>query len=150
MFFLVAQADGKDHEIPFKVLPAAPSVTGTPIILNIGAGSQPVSSPHGAGLDRASSKLPLSTPKSAWPDPDGGDARDAESEARSRHRQKAPLTLHLKVRDFENPVAIDDALLVAGPRPAIALTVRQSSQEQRGCRAESGRSGCQLHGQFRN
>ena len=133
--FLVAQADGKDHEIPFKVLPAAPSVTGTPIILNIGAGSQPVVL-HGAGLDRIE-QITAEHAQISLADPDGGDARDAEVKLDPGIAEGTLLTLHLKVRDFENPVAIDDALLVAGPRPAIT-TVRQSSQNSGGVALNPG------------
>jgi hypothetical protein len=47
------------------------------------------------------------------------------------------VALHLKVRDFEEPVTVDGALVVAGPRPAIT-SVRESPQDSFGIALNPG------------
>jgi len=123
--FLIAQADGKIHEMPFKVVPAAPTVSGTPIVLNTGVETQTVIL-HGTGLDRVG-QVTADHAQISLGDPGSGDTRSIEVKVDSSVDEGTLLTLHMKVKDFENPVAVEDAFLVAGPRPEI-LTVRQSSQ----------------------
>lgn len=123
--FLIAQADGKEHEAPFKVLPAAPTVSGTPMILNTGLEPQAVAL-HGTGLDRVEE---VSADRARITLGDGGaDERRVTVTLDPAVKTGDVLALHLKVRDFEEPVTVDGAFVVAGPRPAIT-SVRQSPQD---------------------
>jgi hypothetical protein len=49
--FLIAQSDGKEHEVPFKVLPAAPEITNLPLTVNTGEQAEEFRL-KGTGLDR--------------------------------------------------------------------------------------------------
>ena len=133
--FEIAQTDGKPHEVPFRVLPAAPTVSGTPVVLNTGVGPQDVVL-HGTGLDRVE-QITADHAQISLEDPDGGDARSIEVKLDQGVEEGTLLTLQMKVKDFENPVTAEDAFLVAGPRPAI-VTVRQSSQNNPGVALNPG------------
>jgi hypothetical protein len=136
--FLLAQADGKVHEAPFKVLAAPPSISGTPVVLNTDVDSQEVVL-HGSGLDRVEQ---ISVSDSGDADFTLGDAGDGSE--RSVTVKLSPglkvgklLALQLKVKNFAEPVSVDDVFLVAGPRPAIA-TLRESSQGNLGITLNPG------------
>jgi hypothetical protein len=123
--FLIAQADGKVHDLPFRVLPPPPAISGTPVVLNAGVADQTVVL-HGSGLDRIDA-MSADNVRIALGDSESGSERSATFTVASGVEAGTPITLHLKVKDFEDPVTIEDALLVAGPKPAITA-VRQSSQ----------------------
>ena len=132
--FLIAQADGKEHEAPFKVLPSAPTVSGTPMTLNTGIEPQAVVL-HGAGLDRVEE---ISADHARITLGDGsGDARRITVTLDPGVKTGELLALRLKVRDFEEPVTVDGAFVVAGPRPAIT-SVRESSQDSFGIALSPG------------
>ncbi len=124
--FLIAQADGKDHDAPFKVLPPPPSITGTPLLLNTGTEEQRVVL-HGTGLDRID-QISADNATVSLSDGASGDQRGVTVKVAPDVQAGTLITLHLKVRDFEQPVTIEDALLVAGPKPAIT-SVRESRQD---------------------
>jgi hypothetical protein len=133
--FLIAQTDGKAHEAPFKVLPAPPSISGTPIALNTGIDSQTVLL-HGTGLDRVEQ---ISADDAQVTLGDGGDSDSRAVTVKLKAGVKAGelLSLQLKAKDFAEPVSVDGAFLVAGPKPAIAAA-RQSSQGNLGIAINSG------------
>ncbi|HVW85066.1 MAG TPA: hypothetical protein VHB50_10320 [Bryobacteraceae bacterium] len=115
--FLVAQSDGVVHEAPFKVLPAPPQIANLPLLVNTGADAVHVTL-HGTGLDRIES-LSADQAQIALGPGDKGDERDATVKLSPDVKSGTHLTLRMKVKDFEQPVALTDALEVAGPRPAI-------------------------------
>ncbi len=126
--FLIAQTDGKEHETPFKVLPAAPTITGTPILLNLGADTQTVTL-HGTGLDRITQ---ISADDHADVNLTLGDSGDRDS--RSVTVKLTPgikagtlLSVKMNVANFEQPVSADDVFEVTGPKPTISA-VRESVQ----------------------
>lgn len=133
--FEIAQTDDKVHDTPFKVLPPPPTVSATPIILNTGAGPQTVTL-HGARLDRIESatadhlRITLG---------DGGDgtARDIHVTLDPAAKPRDMVALQLHVKDFEEPVTIPDAFVIAGPRPEITA-VRQSPQDSPGVALHPG------------
>ncbi len=132
--FLIAQADGKEHEAPFKVLPPAPTVSGTPMVLNSGTEPQGLVI-HGTGLDRV---VEVSADHARITLGEGsGDARRVTITLNPDAKAGDHLPLHLKVRDFEEPVTVDDAFVVAGPRPAIT-SVRESPQDSSGIALNPG------------
>ncbi len=122
--FLIAQTDDKVHEVPFKVLPKPPSITATPVVLNIGSAAQTVVF-HGSGLDRIHG-LSADGATIMLGDPENGDVRSATVTLAPEVKEGAMLSLRMKVTDFEGDIPIPDALLVAGQKPAIT-TVRESS-----------------------
>ena len=122
--FLIAQTDDKVHEVPFKVLPKPPSITATPIVLNIGSAAQTIVF-HGSGLDRIQT-LSAAGATIMLGNPENGDARSATVTLAPEVKPGAMLSLHMKATDFEEDIPIPDALLVAGKKPAIT-TVRESS-----------------------
>ncbi len=133
--FLIAQADGKVHETPFKVLPAAPSISATPLVLNTGVSSQGIVL-HGTDLDRIEA---ISAEGATIVLGEGGSAgeRGVTINLDPGVKEGTLLALRMKVKDFEDPIAVEDALLVAGPKPLIT-TVRESSQGNLGIALNPG------------
>ena len=105
------------HEVPFKVLPTPPRISNLPLLVNMGPGFEQIVL-HGAGLDRIES-LSADSARITLGDPRKGDERDAEIKLNSDAKLGERLTLQMKIKDFEQQVNLTDALLVAGPRPAI-------------------------------
>lgn len=133
--FLIAQADGKVHDTPFKVLPAPPSISATPMVLNNSIETQPMVL-HGTGLDRIE-EISADHVQITLGDSGSGEQREITVKAEPGLEAGSLVTLHLKVKDFEEPVTVEDAFVVAGPRPAIT-TVRQSSQGNLGIALNPG------------
>lgn len=132
--FLIAQTDGKEHEAPFKVLPAPPTITGTPILLNSGMESQTVTL-RGSGLDRIEqiSATDHADVKFELGDAHGEDSRNVTvrlTSGSSPHPipDGTLLSVQMKVTNFEQPVSADDVFQVTGPKPVIS-SVRESVQE---------------------
>ena len=133
--FLLAQADGKSHEIPFKVLPAPPSVTGTPMVLNTGIDSQTIVL-HGSSLDRIEG-ITADNAQFVLGDDGDGSARNVTVKLAPAAKAGTLMAVQLKVKDFVAAVSVDDAFLIAGPRPAIT-TVRESLQSNLGIALNPG------------
>jgi hypothetical protein len=129
--FLIAQNDGKEHETPFRVLPAAPAITGTPILLNTGMETQTVTL-HGSGLDRieqisASGHEGADDVTFELGDAGSGDTRRVTVKLTPAIKPGTLLSLNMKVANFEQPVAAGDVFEVTGPKPAIS-SVREAVQ----------------------
>jgi len=126
--FLIAQTDGKEHETPFKVLPAAPAITGTPILLNLGVDTQTVTM-HGTGLDRITqiSANDHDDVNLMLGDSGDGNARSVTVKLKPGIKAGTLLSVKMNVTNFEQPVSADDVFEVAGPKPAISA-VRESVQ----------------------
>lgn len=133
--FLIAQSDGKEHDTPFKVLPAPPSISGTPLVLNTGAEEQRVVL-HGTGLDRIE-QISADHADIVLADSGGGEERSITVKLGPDVKEGTLIALHLKVKDFEEPVTISKAMVVAGPRPTIT-TVRESRQDGLGVALNDG------------
>ncbi|HVW10759.1 MAG TPA: hypothetical protein VHC90_19370 [Bryobacteraceae bacterium] len=130
--FLIAQTDGKEHETPFKVLPSAPAITGTPILLNTGMETQTVTL-HGSGLDRIEqiSAADRTDVTFELGDPGSGDTRAVTVKLKPGIKPGAVLSLNMKVTNFEQPVSADDVFEVTGPKPTIS-SVREAVQDAAG------------------
>jgi hypothetical protein len=133
--FLIAQGDGKVHEVPFKVLPAPPSVSGLPLMAHTGGVAERITI-RGTGLDRIE-KLSAKGVEITLGAPQGTDEREAEIRVIPWIAKGARITLEMKVEDFEQKVQLTDALVVAGPRPAIA-GVRASAPSDLGIALKAG------------
>ena len=129
--FLIAQSDGKEHEVPFKVLPAAPEITNLPLMVNTGDEAEEFTL-KGTGLERIEG---LSADRATVT---LGNAGHVTIKLEPSVRQGERIALQMKVKDFEQPVGIPGALLAAGPRPEI-VGVRPSPRP-----GVAGRSLCQL------
>lgn len=123
--FEIAQTDDKVHDTPFKVLPPPPSITGTPIVLNTGPRAQTITL-HGIGLDRIEN-ISAEHLRITLGDSGDGTERDIQVTPDADAHPHSRVTLRLHVKDFEEPVTIADAFVIAGPRPVIT-SVRQSPQ----------------------
>lgn len=133
--FLIAQNDDKVHEAPFKVLPPPPSISGTPLVLNTGTDEQTLTL-HGTGLDRIA-RISADNAEVTLADAASGEQRSIPVKIAPDVKAGTLIALHLKVKDFEDPVTVPEALLVAGPKPAIT-TVRESRQDNLGIALNSG------------
>lgn len=133
--FLIAQSDGKEHDAPFKVLPPPPKISDTPLVLNTGTDPQTVTL-HGSGLNRIE-QISANDAEITLGDAGSGDQRAITVKVAPGIKAGTLITLNLKVTDFEQPVAVEDALLVAGPKPAIS-EVRQSHQDNLGVALKDG------------
>lgn len=133
--FLIAQSDEKVHETPFKVLAAPPSISGTPMVLNTGIGTQAVVL-HGAGLDRIE-QISADDAQIILGESGSGDRRSVTVKLKADLKAGTLLTVQMKVRNFEEPVAVPDAFLVGGPKPVIT-SVRESSQGNLGIALNPG------------
>jgi hypothetical protein len=133
--FLIAQADAKVHEVPFKVLHVAPQLSNLPLLIHTGVGSERVTF-KGTGLDRIDT---LTSPDAQikWDGASKSDRRDAEVTLRAGVTKGAHIALQMKANDFEEPMSLDDALLVAGPRPSITA-VRASLPSDLGVALQAG------------
>ena len=133
--FLIAQSDEKVHETPFKVLQAPPSISAAPMVLNTGIDPQKVVL-HGTGLDRIE-KISADDAQITLGESESGDKRTVTVTLKPEVKAGTLLTLRIEVRNFEEPVSVPDAFLVAGPKPAIT-TVRESPQGNLGIELNPG------------
>jgi hypothetical protein len=114
--FLVAQSDGAEHAVPFKVLPAPPQISNLPLLVNTGESTHITL--RGSGLDRIES-LAADGARIETGEAHKGDERGATVTLEPSIHPGAKLTVRVKVKDFDQAIAFTDALTVAGPRPAI-------------------------------
>ncbi|MDQ1469268.1 MAG: hypothetical protein QOJ99_748, partial [Bryobacterales bacterium] len=122
--FLLAQSDGKPHEVPFKILPAPPTITNLPLFVNTGVEPQHFTL-QGTGLDRIAGftaegvQISFNAPNTI--------AIKAEPGLKDGTR----IALQMKVTDFAQPIGLPGALVIAGPRPEISA-VRPSQAADTG------------------
>lgn len=114
--FLIAQSDGADHTVPFKVLPAPPQISNLPMLVNTGEDAHIVL--RGKGLDRIES-ISADGARIEMDNAVTGDERGATVTLDAAAKLGATLTIQVKVKDFDQPIAMTNAVVVAGPRPAI-------------------------------
>jgi hypothetical protein len=110
--FLIAQSDGKEHEVPFKVLPAAPQIANLPLTVNTGDNAEEFTL-AGTGLDRieglSGDHVQITL----------GNEGKVTIKIGPEVKAGTTIALQMKIRDFEQPVGLPGALIVAGPRPEI-------------------------------
>ena len=133
--FLIAQDDAKVHEVPFKVLPAPPQISNLPLVAHSGGNSERVTL-RGTGLDRIED-LSADDAQITLGEAKKGDEREADVMVNPGIAKGSRITVQMKVKDFEQPIGLTDALLVAGPRPAIT-GVRASLPSDLGVELQAG------------
>ena len=117
------------------MLPAPPSLTGTPVVLNTGVDSQTVVL-HGTSLDRVE-QITADDAQFTLADEGDGTARNVTVRLTPAAKAGSLMAVQLKVKDFAAPVSVDDAFLVAGPRSTIT-SVRESQQSNLGITLNPG------------
>ncbi|MGD1072643.1 MAG: hypothetical protein ABSB15_21160 [Bryobacteraceae bacterium] len=133
--FLIAQDDAKVHEVPFKVLPAPPQISNLPLVAHTDGNSERITL-RGTGLDRIED-LSAGDARITLGEAKRGDEREAEVIVNPGIAKGSRITVQMKVKDFEQPIGLTDALLVAGPRPAIT-DVRASLPSDLGIELQAG------------
>ena len=122
---IVAQVDGKTHNVPLKILPALPSVENLPVSVNQGTSSvafrlkgkrlgllRRLEIPKGAVMLGAASA--------------DGTERDVNVQISPGIAAGTTLAARAYIADRSEPMPIADALRVVGPRPSITdLTISQ-------------------------
>ena len=126
---IIAQVDGKPHNVPLKILPALPSVENLPVSVNQGASSIAFSlKGKRLGLLRR-----LEIPQGdVTLDPASADGTERQVTIQLATGIAAGTTLGAKayVMDRSEPMTIADALRVVGPRPVIKdLTLSQLPEQ---------------------
>jgi hypothetical protein len=133
--FLIAQDDAKVHEVPFKVLPAPPRISNLPLVAHTSGDTERITL-RGTGLDRIED-LSAGDVQITLGEPTKSDEREADVRVNPGIAKGSRITVQMKVKDFEQPIGLTDALLVAGPRPAIA-GVRASLPSDLGVELQAG------------
>lgn len=128
--FLIAQSDGKEHEVPFKVLPTAPVITNLPLTVNVG-GELEEFTLKGIGLDRIESLSGEHVQVTL------GNVGKVTIKLDPQARPGTTIALQMKIKDFEQSVGLPGALIVAGPRPEIT-SVRPSLGPEPGVALRAG------------
>jgi hypothetical protein len=114
--FLIAQSDGVEHPVQFKVLPAPPQISNLPLLVNTAESAHIVL--RGTGLDRIES-ISAQGARIEMDNAVKGDERGATVTLDADAKIGATLTIQVKVKDFDQPIAMTGALVVAGPRSVI-------------------------------
>ncbi len=117
---ILAQSDGKSHEIPLTVLPPNPTVSNLPVRVNVGEQEEHIRL-AGSGLDQVQAvssgagTISGSGEKQVW----NGIIR---LKSGAQVGQRFPLAL--QVQGLEKPITLPDAIEVVGPRPKIASVAK--------------------------
>ena len=119
---LLAQSDGKQHEIPVTILPPNPKLSNLPLRVNTGETHQAVHM-EGSGLDRIES---LTTPAGTVAGAANDRGWSGEIHLNPRAKAGERYDLVLSVQGLNAPLTFPAAIEVVGPRPSIAA-VRKSS-----------------------
>lgn len=124
---LLAQGDGLTYEVPFTVLPPNPKISNLPLRPNTGETGQRLTL-QGSGLERLEKLLT--------------EAGEFELEAAGTSASRTALfrlapaatkgqrfPLKIKVQGIEEPLAVEGAIEIAGPRPKV-VSARKSMGQQ--------------------
>ncbi len=112
----IVQAGGAAHEMPVRVLPPVPAITGLPLRANLGEERQKIAI-RGSGLDRIEG---IETDgASVELGPPGSAVRDIFVRLNDAARKGEMLKLALRIEGMHAPLEIPGAVEVAGPRPRI-------------------------------
>lgn len=116
---VLAQLDGKTHELPLTVLPPNPRISNLPLRVNAGEAEEELHL-EGSGLDRIEA---ISSPAGAITGSAEGKVWTIRPNADLRAGERFPLSI--KVKGLEQPLTAQDAVETVGPRPTI-VSVRRS------------------------
>jgi hypothetical protein len=115
---MLFQADGKPHEVNFKVVADPPKLNGLPLTVNEDESEGRIVI-QGEGLDRITG---LSAPGYEFELEPSVDAKQRNVKFRHTSEATDRLTgdLRVSVRDYAQPIVLANAFSVAGPKPRIA------------------------------
>ncbi len=126
---MLSQVDGKEHDIPAKVLPAFPAITNLPVTVNQGVSTVQVNL-KGTGLQYLKNvKLSKGT-AALGPASSDGTSRAATFQFPAGLTVGAGVSLSAAVADRSTSLTIDDAVTVVAPRPAITGVTISELPEQ--------------------
>ncbi len=111
-----AQSGDAGHPLPVAILPPNPKLSGLPIHVNIGEKEQALHL-EGSGLGRVDTVSSAAGAISGDTDGDGWSGR-IELKPEAKPGQRFSLLLQAKGR--EEPLTVENAILVVGPRPSIS------------------------------
>ncbi|SPE24023.1 hypothetical protein SBA3_1050009 [Candidatus Sulfopaludibacter sp. SbA3] len=113
---VLAQSDGKPHEVPVTVLPPNPKVSNLPVRVNVDEAQQRI---HlaGTGLDEIQT---ITTPAGAISGKGTKQEWTGEIQLKPGAQAGQHFPLTLQVKGLEEPLTLPDAIAVVGPRPQIA------------------------------
>ena len=122
----LSEPGGKTAEIPLRILPPAPSLTGLPLRVNLGETAQPIAL-KGAGLDRIEA---LTTGAAQIDLSAAGDGAERKATVHLGSGLKAgqELELQMKVEGMSALQTVKLALRVAPPRPKITAATMSRAQ----------------------
>ncbi len=118
---LLAQSDGKTHEVPLTILPPNPKLSNLPLRINAGETVEPIRL-EGSNLEQIESvgsgvgAITGAAQRQAWL---------GEIAVKKGLRTGQRFALVLKLKGLDTPMTVADAIEVVGPRPRI-LAVRRS------------------------
>ena len=113
---LLSQSDGVVQQIPVTILPPKPKLANLPIHVNEGEARQKIHL-EGSGLDRVDAVSSDAGEITGAADAGGWTGEIALKDGISKGRR---FSLLLTVRGLSAPIAVPDAIVVEGPRPAIS------------------------------
>jgi hypothetical protein len=114
---LIAQLDGKERNVPVKVLPAPPSIDNLPVVLNQGIPDIQFSL-KGRRLDQLK-RVEIARGKATLEPASGDHERLLTLRMASNIAAGTGLALKAYVEDRTEPLTFSDAVRIVGPRPTI-------------------------------
>jgi len=124
---LLAQSGGAPQPVPVTILPPNPKIANLPIRLNVKERREPIHL-EGAGLDRIEA---ISSEAGEITGAPTGNGWSGEIALKAGLAQGRSFSLLLRVKGLENPLKVEHALEMVGPRPAI-LSVQKSQASDLG------------------
>jgi hypothetical protein len=129
----LVQSDGVKHEVPITVLPPNPKIANLPIRVNVDEASQAFRL-EGSGVERIAS---VATDAGAVT----GEPRGRQWSGMFRIKPGLPagrrFALTVKVEGLAEPLTLEDAVEIVGPRPRI-VSVRSSMPADLGIEVHDG------------
>jgi hypothetical protein len=111
-----SQSESPPHVVPVTILPPNPKLSGLPLRVNIGEKVQALHL-EGSGLARVEA---VSSPAGAVTGDVDGDAWTGKIQLKPGAKPGHRFALVLKVQGREDPLTLENAVLVVGPRPSIS------------------------------
>lgn len=115
---VLSQSGGKSAELPLRILPPTPVISGLPLRANLDENRQLLRL-KGTGLDRVEALTSTSARIELSAEASGAAERTAEVHLASGLHAGETVDLGMKVEGMTQPVLLKAALLVAPPRPRI-------------------------------
>ncbi len=132
---LLVQGDGLTYGVPYTVFPPHPRIANLPLRPNAGETVQQLTI-EGSGLERIE-KLLSDAGEIELAAPASPSARPATFRLAASARKGARFPLRMKVQGIDEPVEVDGAIVIAGPRPRLA-SVRKSLARESGVSLREG------------